>query len=98
MADPEPGLSEEEEEEELLPAWSLPASALESISIPLEWPEQVTREWAFGEAKGKGVRVCVLDSGIEADHPLVGGIEGAVAMTVGDDGEITAVEDSEGDL
>ena len=98
MAEPEPQVGEEEEEEELLPAWSLPASARDSIAIPLEWPEQVTREWAFGDANGKSVRVCVLDSGVEADHPLVGGIEGAVAMVVGDDGEATAVEDTEGDL
>jgi subtilisin family serine protease len=98
VAEPEPQVDEEEEEEEVLPAWSLPASARDSIAIPLEWPEQVTREWAFGDANGKGVRVCVLDSGVEADHPLVGGIEGAVAMVVGDDGEATAVEDTEGDL
>jgi subtilisin family serine protease len=98
VAEPEPQVDEDEEEEELLPAWSLPASARDSIAIPLEWPEQVTREWAFGEAKGKGVRVCVLDSGVEASHPLVGGLEGAVAMVVGDDGEVTAVEDTEGDL
>ena len=97
MAEPEPQV-DQEEEDELLPAWSLPASARDSIAIPLEWPEQVTREWAFGDAKGNGVRVCVLDSGVEPNHPLVGEIEGAVAMVVGDDGEFTAVEDTEGDL
>jgi subtilisin len=97
MAEPEPQVDEEEQPEEL-PAWSLPASARDSISIPLEWPDKVTREWAFGDAKGKGVRVCVLDSGVEPTHPLVGGIEGAVAMVVGDDGEVTAEEDNEGDL
>src|SRR5436305_15149077 len=95
MAEPEP---EAVEDDELLPAWSLPASARESIAIPLEWPDKVTREWAFGDAKGEGVRVCVLDSGVEPNHPLVGELEGAVAMVVGDDGELTAVEDTEGDL
>ncbi len=95
MAEPEPQV---EEEEELLPAWSLPASARDSIAIPLEWPDKVTRDWAFGTAKGKGVRVCVLDSGVEPNHPLVGGLDGAVAMVVGDDGEITPQEDTEGDL
>src|SRR5690348_12619828 len=99
MAEPEPeAIDDAEEEEELLPAWSLPASARDSIAIPLEWPEQVTREWAFGEAHGKGVRVCVLDSGIEPNHPLVGAVEGAVAMVAGDDGEITPEDDTEGDL
>jgi subtilisin family serine protease len=98
MAEPEPHVEEEEEQQEPLPAWSLPASARDSISIPLEWPDKVTREWAFGDAKGKGVRVCVLDSGVEQTHPLVGGLEGAVAMVVGDDDEVTAEEDTEGDL
>jgi subtilisin len=96
MAEPEPQVDEQEPEE--LPAWSLPASARDSISIPLEWPEKVTREWAFGDAKGKGVRVCVLDSGVEPTHPLVGEVDGAVAMVVDDDGEVSAEDDTEGDL
>ena len=97
MAEPEPEAVEEEREEEL-PAWSLPAAGIEAISIALEWPEKVTREWAFGEAKGNGVRVCVLDSGVDPNHPLVGALEGAVAMVVGDDGEVAMQDDVEGDL
>ena len=68
-----------------LPAWSLPAGAGDRISIGVEWPERVTRDWAFGEATGKGVRVCILDSGIEAGHPQVGSVEGAVAFHRGQD-------------
>ena len=98
MGEPEPEAVDAEEEEELLPAWSLPASARDSIAIPLEWPEKVTREWAFGEAKGNGVRVCVLDSGVEPNHPLVGVLDGAVAMVAGEDGAFRAEEDTEGDL
>ena len=33
------------------------------------WPHEVTRDWAWGDATGRGVRVCVVDSGIELDHP-----------------------------
>ena len=33
----------------------------------LEWPERVTREWALDGATGKGVRVCILDSGVDAE-------------------------------
>ena len=40
-----------------------PPDAGERISIGVDWPERVTREWAFGGATGKGVRVCILDSG-----------------------------------
>ena len=85
-------------EERLLPAWSLPAGTVESLGLPTDWPGRVTREWAWGDSTGKGVRVCILDSGIDADHPMVGEIEGAVAVEVGEGEEVTVVEDSEGDL
>ena len=83
---------------EQLPAWSLPAGAAESLELPTEWPGRVTREWAWGESTGKDVRVCILDSGIEVGHPMVGEIEGAVAVEVGPGDEIRVVEDAEGDL
>ncbi|MDP8910486.1 MAG: S8 family serine peptidase [Actinomycetota bacterium] len=66
--------------------------------MPVEWPERVTREWAFGDTAGRGVRVCILDSGVEPDHPLVGPVDGATAIAVGDDGDVIATEDTEGDL
>ncbi len=57
-----------------LPAWSsaFTADSLQSIasSGPLA---QVTREWAWGGSTGRGVRVAVIDSGIESDHPALGG-------------------------
>jgi len=81
-----------------LPAWSLPADAAGRIAIGVEWPERVTREWAFGGSTGKGVRVCILDSGVEADHLAVGGLEGAIAVVKQEDGELEFVEDTEGDL
>jgi subtilisin family serine protease len=81
-----------------LPAWSLPAGAAERISIGVDWPERVTREWSLGDATGKGVRVCILDSGIEAGHPRVGEVQGAIAFHRGDDDEIERVLDTEGDL
>jgi subtilisin family serine protease len=88
--DPEPA--------ESLPAWSLAAGAGEQISIGDEWPERVTREWAWGGSTGKGVTVCILDSGVEAGHPLVGDVDRAVAFTRGEDEEIELVVDTEGDL
>ncbi len=88
----------EADEREPIPAWSLPADAVDTIRLRHEWPERVTREWAFGDAKGAGVKVCILDSGIEPAHPLVGKVDGAVAITVGEDEETIAEEDAEGDL
>ena len=82
---------------ELLPAWSLPADAVERITLPTHWPERVTPEWALGGATGAGVRVCILDSGVEAGHPLVGDVETAVAVTIDGDA-VTIAEDDAGDL
>jgi subtilisin len=88
----------EEEHEEELPAWSLPTEAVDHIGIPGHWPESVTREWAWGGAAGEGVRVCVLDSGVEQDHPAEGALDGAVAVSLGEDDEPVVQEDHEGDL
>src|SRR5436305_2978940 len=87
----------EYEEDEELPAWSLPAEAVDRIRVPGTLPEQVTRDWAWGGSTGAGVRVCVLDSGIEHDHPLVGAVQRSVAARK--DGETIVIEeDDEGDL
>ena len=95
MAEPEPV---PEEEREPLPAWSLPASAADDITIPVQWPERVTREWAWGGSTGEGVRVAILDSGVERGHPDVGEVQEAVAVSIDDD-DTTAVEpDDQGDL
>jgi subtilisin family serine protease len=89
---------EQQDEREELPAWSLPAGAVERIALPVEWPERVTREWAWEGSTGAGVRVCILDSGVERDHPLVGHVDGAVVIGVGDDEQVRVEEDEEGDL
>ena len=58
----------------------------------------LTREWAWGDSTGKDVRVCILDSGVDAGHPLVGEIEESVAVKVVEDDEVEVHEDDEGDL
>jgi len=86
------------EAREDLPAWSLPAEAVEGISLSVDWPERVDREWAWGGSTGADVSVCILDSGIERGHPLVGNVERAVAVSVGEGGTTVVEEDAEGDL
>jgi subtilisin len=81
-----------------LPAWSLPKDAVDRIALPAEWPERVTREWALGGATGKGIRVCILDSGVDATHPRVGELETAVAISLDESDETVATEDTEGDV
>jgi subtilisin len=81
-----------------LPAWSLPAGGAAEIAIPVQWPDRVDRDWAWGGASGKGVRVCILDSGVERDHPLIGSVDRAVAVSLGENDEPVVEEDPEGDL
>ena len=83
---------------ESLPAWSLPRDAVDRISLPVHWPDRVTREWAWGDSTGAGTRVCILDSGVEPGHPLVGDLESAVAISLGEEDELIVSEDEEGDL
>ena len=69
------------------PAWSDPFTAdalrrLEPI-LPLE---EITPEWAWGDSTGRGVRVAVVDSGVDASHPDVGRVEGYLAVDEGPDG------------
>jgi len=85
------------DEHDELQAWSLPAAAAGALPPASPWPGLVTREWAWGGATGAGVRVCVVDSGIERDHPSVGRVDGAVVVSI--EGERTVVgDDAEGDL
>jgi subtilisin family serine protease len=83
--------------EEELPAWSLPADAASAIRLEAGWPAALDRDWAYGGATGAGIRVCILDSGIERDHPLVGPVQEAWAVSVGEDGEARVEEDELGD-
>jgi subtilisin len=97
MAHPDP-TAEERISQELRPAWSLPAGAADQIAIPVEWPGEVTREWAWGGSRGQGVKVCILDSGVDPGHPLVGEVQRAVAVSIGPDDEVVVEDDTEGDL
>ncbi len=85
------------EPDEELPAWSLPADAVDRIRLDLRWSEPITREWALAGATGVGVRVCILDSGIEDGHPLVGRVQESYAVSVADDGEERVEPDAQGD-
>jgi len=53
----------------------------------------ITPSWAWGGATGKGIRVAVVDSGIEADHPaLEGCVEVDRGVAIGVDGTGRVVE------
>ncbi len=60
---------------DLKPAWSaqFAANALTELNAIGPFGE-ITRDWAWGNATGQGVRVAIIDSGIEGEHPAVGGM------------------------
>ncbi len=68
-----------------LPAW---ASAFDSTSptkaLPLPAPAAA---WAWDGATGAGVKVAVIDSGVDESHPQVGRLAGAVAIEPDADAE-----------
>ena len=79
------------------PAWSdgfdpgrLPPVPTLDLSTP------ITPEWAWGGSTGAGVRVAVIDSGVDAAHPAVGGVVGGVVIEPDDD-EPDGVRYVEGD-
>jgi subtilisin family serine protease len=83
------------------PAWSWQFEPDTLIRVaPLPLPVPIDKEWAWGGATGAGVRVAVIDSGIEAGHPLVGPVAGGVALEHAPDleGEVRMVEGPHDDV
>ena len=70
-----------------LPAWSEPfADPRGQLRRSLRL-RGVTRDWAWGGATGTGVRVGIIDSGLENDHPMLRGrVVENVAVELTDDG------------
>lgn len=67
-----------------LPAWSEPfADPKRALRRALRL-RGLTREWAWGGSTGKGVRVGIIDSGLENDHPdLHGRVVENVTVEIG---------------
>ena len=63
------------------PAWSwqFDSEHLGQI-LDMGLPSPITRDWAWGASGGAGVRVAVVDSGIEAEHPAVERVTRAVSI------------------
>ena len=81
-----------------LPAWSEPfADPRGTLRRPLRL-RGLTRDWAWGGSTGKGIRVGIIDSGLENAHPsLRGRVVQNVTVELGDD-EPVVVPDGEQDM
>jgi subtilisin family serine protease len=87
--------------EAMRPAWSEAFVASQLGRAPtLGIDGAITPEWAWGGSTGPGVRVAVVDSGVDADHPAIGGLSGGVVVepdAESPDG-VTVREEAHGDL
>ncbi len=84
---------------EELPAWSEPFAGRRHTRLGREIDlRAVDREWAWGGATGAGVRVAIIDSGLETSHPALRGrvVESVSVQIV--DGEPQVASDELGDL
>jgi subtilisin family serine protease len=70
----------------LIPAWAdafvegrLPPAPTPALGGP------ITPAWAYGDASGRGVKVAIVDSGVDADHPLVRGVAGGAVVDTDDE-------------
>ena len=67
----------------IIPAWGdsfIPERLPAAPSLGLAQP--ITRAWAYGDGRGRGVKVAVVDSGVDGAHPAVGGVAGGVVVEV----------------
>ncbi|GIH99462.1 S8 family serine peptidase [Planobispora takensis] len=81
-----------------VPAWGAPTAERAHERFDVTPLTRVTPEWAWGGADGSGLRVCVLDSGVDGAHPRVGGLEGAFEVVRGARGELSVTEAEPYDL
>ena len=55
-----------------LPAWSAPFADDRRADLRRDPPlGRLDRDWAFGDGRGRGVTVAIIDSGVEGDHPAL---------------------------
>lgn len=77
-----------------LPAWSATTAGVGQEHFEVSQLSQVTPEWAWGDSDGSGVRVAVLDSGVDGSHPMIGRLDRAVSVVTGPGSEVR-VDDCE---
>jgi subtilisin family serine protease len=78
-----------------LPAWSEPfAAESRARLVRAAALRQIDREWAWGGSTGAGVKVAIIDSGIEGSHPVVHGrlVESVTVEIVDDEARVVPDE------
>jgi subtilisin len=62
------------------PAWSWQFAPGHLRPVGMSLPFPIGRQWAWANSTGQGIKVAVIDSGIDPDHPAVGGVVGGAAF------------------
>ena len=80
-----------------LPAWSEPFTDIAGLARGMRL-RGISRDWAWGGSTGAGIRVGIIDSGLETSHPRLNGrvVESVAVEMV--DGEPNVVPDDGADL
>ena len=83
-----------------VPAWSEPFVGDRRRELVRPRPiATLERDWAWGGATGRGIRVAIIDSGVERDHPAVGGrLVRSVRVDIEDDEPVVAEDDEARDV
>lgn len=80
-----------------LPAWSEPFTDVAGLARSMRL-RGISRDWAWGGSTGAGVRVGILDSGLETSHPrLLGRVVESIAVEM-IDGQPRVVPDDGRDM
>jgi subtilisin family serine protease len=81
-----------------LPAWgeAFATGARDTLARGGPWG-RLDRSWAFGDGLARGLRVAIVDSGVEGDHPAVGGrlVESVTVERRGEDWEVVPAASSD---
>jgi len=72
--------------------WNSAGRDYAAMTVPAGWPAAVSPDAAWGNATGAGVRVCIVDSGVEDGHPRVGQVQASYAVEEDDDGNCTVAK------
>lgn len=83
--------------EDELPAWSMRRDDPRARVLSPGLPAGIDRDWAWGGSGGENVQVAVIDSGVNGQHDLVGGVARAAHIERTQDGETRVIEGSVGD-
>lgn len=81
------------------PAWSWQFEREQLAAVaPLKLDGPITPEWALAGSTGAGVKVAVIDSGVDGGHPQVGPLQGSVVVDLDKGtGEAVVREQDHGD-